>query len=182
LTAKTEGRASDYWFETIQGILYLKSQVYKVTDEALSISYRYNYGGRTQLNDTDGISAVDTTITVDSTTGFPEQGWLRIDDEEIRYNSNTSTAFTAIERGAYNTTAATHSDNAIIFWCPKDIEDATTILVAIDLLLSEDWSVAGSISGEMGSAQAPIAEKINQFRSSIEKIYKRYRTAYIAVR
>ncbi len=55
-----------------------------------------------------------TTITVDDTYDFPEQGRLRIDDEEITYTDKTPTTFTGCIRGARSTRAATHSDNAVI--------------------------------------------------------------------
>lgn len=55
-----------------------------------------------------------TTITVDSTRDFPEQGRLRIDDEEITYTGKTQATFTGCTRGARSTRAVTHSDNAVV--------------------------------------------------------------------
>lgn len=55
-----------------------------------------------------------TTITVDSTDDFPEQGRLHIDDEEITYTGKTPTTFTGCSRGARDTRAVSHSDNAVI--------------------------------------------------------------------
>ena len=48
----------------------------------------------------DGISDSSTTITVDSTKGFPaEYGLLKIDDEIITYTSKTTTSFLGCIRG-----------------------------------------------------------------------------------
>lgn len=58
------------------------------------------------------LNATDTTITVDDTYDFPEQGRIRIDDEEVTYTGKTPTTFTGCTRGARSTRAATHSDNA----------------------------------------------------------------------
>jgi hypothetical protein len=55
-----------------------------------------------------------TTITVDSTSGFPEQGRLRIDNEEIFYTGKTVTTFTGCTRGARNTVAASHLNDATV--------------------------------------------------------------------
>ena len=55
-----------------------------------------------------------TTITVDDTADFPEQGRLRVDDEEITYTGKTPTTFTGCTRGARSTRAVAHSDNAVI--------------------------------------------------------------------
>ena len=54
--------------------------------------------GKTTLSS--GISATDTTITVPSTKGFPDDyGLLKIDDEIITYTGKTDTTFTGCIRG-----------------------------------------------------------------------------------
>ena len=54
--------------------------------------------GKTTLSS--GISATDTTITVASTKGFPDDyGLLKIDDEIITYTGKTDTTFTGCIRG-----------------------------------------------------------------------------------
>lgn len=58
--------------------------------------------------------ATAVTITVDDTYDFPEQGRIRIDDEEITYTGKTPTTFTGCTRGARSTRAATHSDDAVV--------------------------------------------------------------------
>jgi hypothetical protein len=55
-----------------------------------------------------------TTITVDSTTGFPATGRIDIDSELITYTGITPTTFTGCGRGANGTTAASHLDNAVV--------------------------------------------------------------------
>ncbi|OGZ09628.1 MAG: hypothetical protein A3D67_00930 [Candidatus Lloydbacteria bacterium RIFCSPHIGHO2_02_FULL_51_22] len=66
----------------------------------------------TQLNGS--INDSVTTITVDSTAGYPSAGTLLIDSEAITYTGITTTTFTGLTRGALGTTAAAHSDNAVI--------------------------------------------------------------------
>lgn len=63
----------------------------------------------TQLNG--ALAAAATTITVDDTADFPEQGRLRINNEEITYTGKTPTTFTGCTRGARSTRAIAHSDN-----------------------------------------------------------------------
>jgi len=55
-----------------------------------------------------------TTITVDSATGFPTTGKIIIDDEIITYTGRTSTTFTGCTRGANNSIATHHLDNAVV--------------------------------------------------------------------
>ena len=65
----------------------------------------------TLINDGDDITATDTTITVDSTGDFPEQGRIKIEQEEILYTGKTAVAFTGCTRGARGTKKAIHLDN-----------------------------------------------------------------------
>ena len=58
-----------------------------------------------------------TSVTVDSAAAFTATGsanFIKIDDEIIQYTGTTSTSFTGLVRGAFNTTAATHADNAAV--------------------------------------------------------------------
>lgn len=55
-----------------------------------------------------------TTITVDDTAKFPEQGRLRIENEEITYTGKTPTTFTGCTRGSRGTIAVAHSDNTAV--------------------------------------------------------------------
>jgi hypothetical protein len=70
----------------------------------------------TQLNGV--INNSVTTITVDTTTNFPNAGTLLIDEELITYTFKTSTQFgdgsNPCVRGALGTTAASHLDNALV--------------------------------------------------------------------
>jgi len=58
-----------------------------------------------------------TSVTVDSAAAFTATGsanFIKIDDEIMQYTGTTSTSFTGLVRGAFNTTAATHADNAAV--------------------------------------------------------------------
>ncbi len=69
----------------------------------------------TAINDADGITASDTTITVDSTSNYPALGGtLFIESEIVTYTGTTSTTFTGVSRGQHGTTAATHADNVLV--------------------------------------------------------------------
>ena len=54
------------------------------------------------------------TITVDSTANFPTNGKILIDDEVITYTGKSSTTFTGCTRGANNSIATHHLDNAVV--------------------------------------------------------------------
>ena len=61
------------------------------------------------------INASVTSLTVDSTVGFEDTGFIRVGTEVIAYTGKTATSFTGLTRGAGGTTAAAHSDDADIF-------------------------------------------------------------------
>jgi hypothetical protein len=82
-----------------------------------------------------------TTITVDSTTGFPATGILDIGTELITYTAKTGTDFTGCVRGTNGTTAASHADNAIVtnatLWTGWGIQSNTTNTI----LAPGSWSL-----------------------------------------
>ena len=61
------------------------------------------------------INASVTSLTVDSTVGFEDSGFIRVGTEIMSYTGKTATSFTGLTRGAGGTTAAAHSDDADIF-------------------------------------------------------------------
>lgn len=61
-----------------------------------------------------GIDNVVTTITVADTTSFTSAGAILIDNEYITYSGKTATDFTGCVRGADGTTAASHSNGALV--------------------------------------------------------------------
>lgn len=179
---KTESRAGDFWIDERLGILHILTAGFAPRYLGVDFTYRYNSGARTQINAVAGIDASVTSVTVDSTAGFPMQGWIRIDSEEMRYTGKTATTFTGLTRGDFNTTAATHADDAVIFYCPSDVVDVTTKLVAIDLLTSEDWSSGGMNSGENPSGQIPVSSKIENWKADVSHFFDRYRNMVVAIR
>ena len=62
------------------------------------------------------LSSSGTTITVPNggTNDFPEQGRLRLEDEEVFYTGKTPTTFTGCTRGARGTRAVSHVLNTVI--------------------------------------------------------------------
>ena len=71
-----------------------------------------------EIRTTDVASAAtseDTTLTVDSTAGFEDAGFLRIGTEVIGYTGKTDTTFTGLTRGASGTRKQAHSVDDKIF-------------------------------------------------------------------
>jgi hypothetical protein len=72
-----------------------------------------NIGGQTAINGS--INDVATTIVVDSTSEFPSSGTIKIDSEYIKYTGvSGGVNLTGCVRGSFNSTAVSHSDNAIV--------------------------------------------------------------------
>jgi hypothetical protein len=60
------------------------------------------------------ITAATESITLNSASGFPASGRIKIDSEEITYAAIASATLTGCVRGTNGTTAATHSDSAAV--------------------------------------------------------------------
>ena len=69
----------------------------------------------TAVNNGAGITAAATSMTVDSTVGFEDSGFIRVGTEVMSYSGKTATTFTGLTRGAGGTTAQIHADDAKIF-------------------------------------------------------------------
>lgn len=54
------------------------------------------------------LSAIATTVTVNSTSGFPSSGTIWIEREAISYTGTTATTFTGCTRAKYGTTGVLH--------------------------------------------------------------------------
>ncbi len=65
------------------------------------------------LNET--LTATDTTITLSSTVGLAQFGFIKIDSETIQYGGISGVTITDCIRGVNNTTAATHTTATKIF-------------------------------------------------------------------
>jgi hypothetical protein len=90
----------------------------------------WGYSGRSILQHVNGaVDATQTTITVNSTVGFPPAGRIRLDTEQIDYTGTTSTTFTGCTRAAGGTIAATHVDNTI---CYQGIQNPLTLTWSFD--------------------------------------------------
>lgn len=164
---KTEGRNQDYWLKNREGILYLREGVgWSITKDLIKVTYRFG-GINTLIDDADGISDSDTTITVDSTSDFSSEGWIRIEDEEISYTGKTSSTFTGCTRGINETTAVSHDDNVKVLTVPSDIEEAATKLVAVEVLNSYRQTMIIPDEANVGK---PIVEIIKDWRIQAENI------------
>jgi hypothetical protein len=62
------------------------------------------------------IGATDTTITVADATGLPSTGFIKIDSEYIQYGYITGNTLYNCFRGQNNTTAASHTAPAAVYW------------------------------------------------------------------
>jgi len=120
----------------------------------------------TAINDGSDIDDSQTTITVDSTIGFPPNGKILIGTEIISYTEKTPTVFGGCGRGADDTTEAAHLDDAAVttatkpagvttfdpscgmgfygkLWC-GGITEAKDVIYYSVLLDGDDWTGTGS--------------------------------------
>jgi len=114
--------ASENWTSTIIGGVLVMTNGYDVPQYwSLTNGIPLSTTKMQDLNDWPSLTALDggindavTTITVDSTSTFPSSGRMTIGSEDIDYTGVTATTFTGCTRGANGTSAAAHSDDAVV--------------------------------------------------------------------
>lgn len=62
------------------------------------------------------ITSTDTEITLADASGLPSTGFIKIDNEYIQYGYITGNTLYNCFRGQNNSTAASHADNASVYW------------------------------------------------------------------
>lgn len=83
------------------------------------------------------------TLTVASTANFPASGSITIGSEIITYSAKTGTTFTVSARGAYGTTAASHSNGSSV--TGEQILSATnpTTGQTVGMMSTAGWGTSG---------------------------------------
>lgn len=72
----------------------------------------------TKGNATDNpLTSSAATINLDAATEYAAAGWVRIDDEIIKYTGKSGNQLTGCTRGEFSTAAAQHSQNATVQQC-----------------------------------------------------------------
>jgi len=103
--------------------------------------------GRSRINVTGGITAIDTEIPVLDATAFPTDGLVKIENEYIVYTGITDSKLQVTTRGAYGTTPAAHNNNvvvdrSVVFPVKLMVHDNENNMVDADSLPTlsiEDW-------------------------------------------
>jgi hypothetical protein len=91
------------------------------------------------------IAADSETITIDSATGFPASGRVKIDDEIITYASISSVTLQGCARGQNGTTAASHADGAAISCCTITVTEAEHGALDNDFVTFTDAASLGGL-------------------------------------
>lgn len=119
--ARTKGRPEEGSSTIGEISVAIQDTVLAGTRHMTDLTSRFAYlldqstGVETQINALAGLSRTNTTVTVDSTTGFASSGRIWIGQECIAYTGTTATTFTGCTRGSLLTDAAFHVDNQKVY-------------------------------------------------------------------
>jgi len=91
------------------------------------------------------IEADSETIVIDSATGFPASGRVKIGSEEITYASISSVTLQGCARGQSGTTAAAHADGAAIACCTITVTEAEHGALDNDFVTFTDAASLGGL-------------------------------------
>ncbi len=121
-------------------------------------------------NDLDGaITAIDTTITLTSTTGFPQSGRIKIEDEIITYASTSGSNLLGCVRGVSGTTAAAHADAETVLCATLIVSDANHGALENDFVtFSAATALGGNITADILNQEYQITAIIDDGSYQIE--------------
>jgi hypothetical protein len=121
-------------------------------------------------NDLDGaITAIDTTITLTSTTGFPQSGRIKIEDEIITYASTSGSNLLGCVRGVNGTTAAAHADAEAVLCATLIVSDANHEALENDFVTFADaTALGGNITADILNQEYQITAIIDDGSYQIE--------------
>lgn len=121
-------------------------------------------GGMLISRTSQSVAIDDTTIYVDTTAGFSENGIIIIGNEEVYYNGRSATAFLNCTRGYNDTTSRSYTKYSKVY-----NEDAATLNDA----LGQEFVEAATDSGAMAIPMIPyiffaeVVPKVTLWQSPI---------------
>ena len=121
-------------------------------------------------NDLDGaITAIDTTITLTSTTGFPSSGRIKIEDEIITYASVSGSNLIGCVRGVNDTTAAAHADAEAVLCATLIVTDSSHGALENDFVtFSAATALGGNITADVLNQEYQVTAVINDNSYQVE--------------
>lgn len=117
-----------------------------------------------------GIIDTATTLTLTSVAGFPAGGGLiKIDNEQIRYNTVSGSTLTGLQRGQNGTIAEPHLTNAGVFCATITVTDTAHGAIPNDFVtLSGAASLGGSITAAVLNQEYQITQVVTESIYTIE--------------
>ena len=117
------------------------------------------------------LTSTATTISVDTTAGYPTSGEILLELERVSYTSKNDTQFLGCSRGDTGTVATAHSDG-VSFSCLSSTEPTEPCRYVIYNILSNDWSIGRMERctwDDKGALVYPLAADVNGYIYEHEK-------------
>ena len=126
------------------------------------------------------VGIADNTISVDSTTGFPESyGLLEIDSEIITYTGVTTNSFTGCSRGFSGITSyrsPTKTDELVFTNSGVSTHSSGSVVSNLSVIFLQEFLKKVKRQINPGFEERSLDDSIN------ERLFTRYCTAYIRTR
>ena len=117
------------------------------------------------------LTSTATTISVDTTAGYPTSGEILLELERVSYTSKNDTQFLGCSRGTAGTVAATHSDG-VSFSCLSTTEPTEPCRYVVYNIISTTWSIGRMERctwDDKGALIYPLAADVNGYIYEHEK-------------
>ena len=175
LATKTEGLNKDYFVINERSKLHIYRRWAVQIIDKVKLVCRYGDEAEVEMDGTHNTTV--TTITVDSTAGFPYSGVLYANNgtatEAMYYNGISGTTFTNVSRGQQGTTALAFVADDTVWAVPGDIQKAC-VLQACIVLAQNDGAVVNESLGP-GRDYIDFNTRADQWKESYDRIMERRR-------
>ena len=116
------------------------------------------------------IDATTESIILNSSSGFPASGRIKIDSEEITYAAISSNTLTGCVRGANNTTAASHSNSANVGCATITVSDTAhgaldNAFVTFSGAVSLGWLITSNVLNQEYQITSIVSDNTYQIEA-----------------
>jgi len=147
-SSQVGGFRNQYIFDVVQAVNindYLQIKQYNINGIQTSVAL--------------AVVAGDISITVNSTSGFPISGLIRIDNEEILYSSTTATTFNGLSRGSNSTVDIGHLVGSIVIQVTSS--ELAVPVIENNMYLADPQNITSSIINNYQSTSLTVNRSIS---------------------
>jgi hypothetical protein len=156
------GRNDDYWFDDIQGMIFLRNTFFVRQGRVVRVTYEW---GKPITTITSNATSSPATISVASTYRYQYRGIIRIGRTYIFHTGKTANSFTGCTWGVLGTQAEDYDAGSEVYEVPDDVRLNITKRAAAMFLQNETFVAVG---GDNSGTSPKYSDKIEEWNKDWE--------------